>query len=288
MEIMRENVKIGVVLAGGMSKGAYEIGCLRAIGEYFAPESIVAVTAASIGVPIGYAFVANKLDQVTQLWKDIKVEDTGRFFPNLSGNKDMHEAIRSLVGENDPLLTEFYATLWNLSDRKAEYVRISTLSDDERREHLTASIALPVFGKGAKINGKTYFDGAYLDNIPVYPFLEMDVDYIFCIYFDKQDYQFESEEFDAKCIKLYDFPIKHRWRDNYIVDPNSVDEFVQFGYDYTKRMIETVFEGKESHEEIREGIAQFRTQAPKKRSTSDTILTNVNRLTSRLMKKNIR
>ncbi len=288
MEIMRENVKIGVVLAGGMSKGAYEIGCLRAIGEYFAPESIVAVTAASIGVPIGYAFVADKLDQVTELWKGINVEDTGRFFPNLSGNKGMLETLRGLVGEKDPLFTDFYATLWNFSDRKAEYVQVAPLSDDERRDHLTASICLPVFGKGFKMNGKTYYDGAFLDNIPVYPFLEKDVDYIFCIYFDKQDYQFESEEFDAKCIKLYDFPIKHRWRDNYIVDPNSVDEFVQFGYDYTKRMIETVFEGKESHEEILEGIAQFRTQAPKKRSTSDTILTNVNRLTSRLMKKNIR
>ena len=41
--------KIGIVLAGGASKGAYEIGCLRAIEDWFGLDSIKCISSASVG-----------------------------------------------------------------------------------------------------------------------------------------------------------------------------------------------------------------------------------------------
>ena len=43
-------MNIGLVLAGGFAKGAYQIGALRAIREYFEPEDIEYVSASSIGI----------------------------------------------------------------------------------------------------------------------------------------------------------------------------------------------------------------------------------------------
>ena len=41
---------IGLVLSGGMGKGAYQIGALTAIDEFFNPSEFEYVSAASIGV----------------------------------------------------------------------------------------------------------------------------------------------------------------------------------------------------------------------------------------------
>ena len=65
--------KIGIVLSGCAAKGAYEVGCLHAIVEYFGKENIKCVSAASMG-----AFVAQcyGMDQLTGLNKAFAEMDT--------------------------------------------------------------------------------------------------------------------------------------------------------------------------------------------------------------------
>ena len=58
--------KIGIVLAGGMSKVAYEIGCLQAILEHFEKEQIVAISTSSIGTLAGYACSTEKLPEMAE------------------------------------------------------------------------------------------------------------------------------------------------------------------------------------------------------------------------------
>ena len=48
--------KIGVVLSGCASKGAYEIGCLSAIDDFFGPGAITSVSSSSIGAMIGHLY----------------------------------------------------------------------------------------------------------------------------------------------------------------------------------------------------------------------------------------
>ena len=43
-------MKIGLVLCGGMAKGAYQIGVLRAIREFVPREDITTISCASVGV----------------------------------------------------------------------------------------------------------------------------------------------------------------------------------------------------------------------------------------------
>ena len=59
---------IGLVLSGGMGKGAYQIGALTAISEFFAPSDFEYVSAASIGVLNTYAFLTNNLPKARDTW----------------------------------------------------------------------------------------------------------------------------------------------------------------------------------------------------------------------------
>ena len=43
-------MNIGLVLSGGMAKGAYQVGALKAINELFPKGSIKYISASSIGV----------------------------------------------------------------------------------------------------------------------------------------------------------------------------------------------------------------------------------------------
>lgn len=282
---MQKNWKIGIVLAGGMSKGAYEIGCLKALGEYFDQSNFACVSASSIGVPIGYAFLTGRLNDVISVWKELDISETGRFFPNLSGNPLIAEKIRGLVSDVDEINVPFYATLWNFSKQKAEYALFNSLTPNKRKSYMIASISIPVFGKGVRLNGDIYFDGAFLDNIPVYPMLEKNLDAVFCIYFDRKDYLFENVPFDNKVIKLNCFPIIKRWKDNFVLDPERVDSMVEFGYSYCKVAIEEIFSQENLETAIKKRNRSYGTK--ERRATADTILSNINRMTTKFAPKKI-
>lgn len=282
-------MKIGIVLAGGMSKGAYEIGCLQAISEHFRKDEIRCICASSIGALVGYAYAGDQLDAFLQAYKEVDSRETGRFFPALSGNADLNEKIRDMVLEDHGGIPPTFITVWNYSRRKVEYIPFHKLSKREAQDYLRAAIAIPIFNKGVKVNGCTMLDGAFLDNIPVYPMLQMELDYIFCIYFDCQNYLFENEAFDAKVIKLNRFPTEKRW-DSFTYDSTRVDDMVAYGYEYAREIIRACFSEDEKVEINRRiRTLQFGSDAKtKRRLTCDVILANLNKMGSRLAKREIR
>lgn len=54
---------IGLVLSGGMGKGAYQVGALTAISEFFQPSDFEYVSAASVGALNTYAFLTNNIQK---------------------------------------------------------------------------------------------------------------------------------------------------------------------------------------------------------------------------------
>lgn len=281
-------MKIGVVLAGGMSKGFYEIGCLNAIFDFFGKENIECISASSIGALTAYAGVTGQSEYLINALKDIDVRKSGSFFPPLSGKADLIQKIRGIVLEDNSGLPQMYITVWNYTEKKVEYVPLHNLTKKEIQNYLCAAVAIPVFNKGVKINGSTMFDGALIDNIPVFPLLKKNLDFVFCIYFDFKNYIFEDGQFDRKIIKLYDFPFQKRW-DGLVFDPNRVDEMAEYGYDYTSRIIKSIFSSAEK-DIIERNIRNMNEQAgaaKSRRFTSDIILTNLNKVTRRFAKRKI-
>ena len=141
-----------------------------------------------------------------------------------------------------------------------------------------------IFNSGIVIGGDRILDGAFVDNIPVQPLLDKDLDYIFCIYFDNNKYIFESPEFDSKIIKLYDFPNKGRF-DLLFYEPGTYDSLYKYAYEYTEKVIDRIF-GTEGS--VYEAIAEYNQSHEatyKPRLTADVVLNNINIMTNRYFKK---
>ena len=74
-----------------------------------------------------------------------------------------------------------------------------------------------------------------------------------------------------------------------VFDPNRVDEMAEYGYDYTSRIIKSIFSSAEK-DIIERNIRNMNEQAgaaKSRRFTSDIILTNLNKVTRRFAKRKI-
>ena len=60
-------MNIGLVLSGGMAKGAYQIGALKAILNFLPIDEIKYISCASVGTLNGYAFAVNKLEHAEKI-----------------------------------------------------------------------------------------------------------------------------------------------------------------------------------------------------------------------------
>lgn len=277
--------KIGVVLAGCASKGAYEAGCLRAIEDHFGIENIKCVSSASIGALIAQMHCVRQSDEFLTAWKSLDTGKIGRFIITYPNNKDVQAMIARLLDAGSEMAYEHFVSIWNFTKRKVEYVPFHELSNEQLVQYLRGAMSIPFFSKGVNINGDKVLDGAFLDNIPVYPLVEKDLDYIFCVYFDNYKYTFESEDFDKKVIKLYDFPNKEML-EVFTFRKESFDGMMQYGYDYTMRTIQEVFTS-EKPEEVYQAIErreknQITTYKP--RFTADLVLNSINVMTKRYSK----
>ena len=64
-------MNIGLVLSGGMAKGALQLGALYALSEFIPLEEIKYVCCASVGTLNGYAYMTNKLEQAKKMWSEL-------------------------------------------------------------------------------------------------------------------------------------------------------------------------------------------------------------------------
>lgn len=278
---------IGVVLAGGASKGAYELGVLRALEEYFGLDSIRCISASSIGAIIAQAYGMKKTEELTRIWKGLDSKGYGKFFLSYSGNKNILSTIDKVLECGVRLPFEHYVSVWNFTRSKVEYIPFHTLQGEKLQKYMHGAIAIPFFSGGEMVDRNRILDGAFLDNIPVYPLVEKDLDYIFCVYFDNCNYVFENDTFDKKIIKLFDFPNK-KMLEMMCYKAEAFETMVQYGYDYTMRTVKELFESRVHKDEVYAAIDEMernRQCTYKPRLTADIVLNNINVVTKRYAKR---
>jgi predicted acylesterase/phospholipase RssA len=71
---LRGNRHIGIVLSGGGAKGAYQIGCLRALREA-GLDDVDAIAGTSVGAMHGVMFGAGRLDEAEAIWRRARFRD---------------------------------------------------------------------------------------------------------------------------------------------------------------------------------------------------------------------
>jgi predicted acylesterase/phospholipase RssA len=281
-------MKIGLVLSGGMAKGAYQVGALRALSEFVPLEEIEYISCASVGVLNGYAYATGKLDEVEQMWRELCGEDKKMMITKVLRSSILQQDIIDIYDAEKPLAAHFYCSLLEVARRNMVYKDLSTVENSQIPAYLKASVAMPVYNRAVKIDGKSYYDGAMIDNIPVFPLTELDLDYVICIYFDDTSFKFESDGFDSKVIKLT-FPTKNRLRQSVVFESDKIEEMLSEGYALTKPLLEKYFaNGFEDVEYVKSVIAELQNTASENlRVTGDVLVTNINKVTQKLTKRKI-
>lgn len=285
MGIGDEMVKIGVILAGAASKGVYELGVMRAIGEYFGLSSVHCVSSASIGMLVAQSYGTGRSEDFVRIWKGL-CKKPGSLFLSLCGNNELLNEICRVFAADDKLAYEHYVSVWNYTRRCVEYIPFHTLSGELLRKYIRGAIAIPLFSRGEIINGERILDGAFLDNIPAYPLADKDLDFVFCVYFDNCNYTFEGPEFNRKVIKLFDFPNTKRL-ESISCDQDQFDSKLKYGYDYTMNVICQLFDGRTTAQ-VYDAISEMeknRKCVYQPRLTADVVLNNINVVTKRYGKR---
>ena len=247
-------LKIGLVLSGGMAKGAYQMGALKAIKEFFYEDEIKAISSSSIGVINAFVFETDSVDNGISLWKNMMGGKKKIFITSVLKGEYLQESIRKLSAKNKKIAKPFFVTIFNSDEHELKYVDFSKEPESYYQKFLQASVALPVANKAVELNGKHLFDGAMVDNIPVRPLSELDLDLIICLYFEDTNIIFENEKFDSKIIKI-SFTNDSLVRDSICFEQKKIERMIEDGYSVTKENLDFYFsDGKENTEKVKEKI----------------------------------
>ena len=283
-------MNVGLVLSGGMGKGAYQIGALRAISEFVPMEDIKCISSSSVGALNGYGYITGKLDMVEQVWKNICSEDTRLIITKVLRSSMLQMHIKDLYAPDIKLKIPFYCTLYDVTNNNVVYKNISKLDNELVPTYLKAGVAMPVLNRAVKIDGVSYYDGALVDNIPVRPLVNKKLDYIICVYFDDSADKFESTSFDDKVIKV-SFPEEKTLKHSLIFKQDDIDKMIKDGYDRTVYLLNSVFaKGYDNKEYVYKAINHLNRSnsgGGAFRLTVDVIATNLNKVTQYFAKRKV-
>ena len=140
-----------------------------------------------------------------------------------------------------------------------------------------------------KLDDCSFYDGGFVDNIPVHPITKHKLDYLICIYFDDIGYKFESNAFDKKIIKIT-FPDMNNIKNSFFITSQSIDDMIKEGYEHAHKILSKAFaNGYEDKEFVLARIKKVNSRAenPKLRLTTDVVITNVNKALSLFAKRKI-
>lgn len=206
---------IGLVLAGGGGKGAYQIGVWKAMIEFGVDKNIKAVSGTSVGALNAALFVQGNYEVAERIYLDISTDqiltlDIVKMLSRLHIGSSVPLNILKYIysGKTEGIFSrngmleiinnqinidyisnsnvEFFSTCCLLPVYKATYFKINNCSHDRIKRILLASSALPIVFDSVEIDGNQYLDGGIVDNIPIKPLYDSGYSTIIVVHLDRK------------------------------------------------------------------------------------------------------
>lgn len=171
----------GLVLSGGGGKGAYQAGVFKALEQYGIGDYITMISGASVGSLNMVLYDSANAVLAEKIWSEISPEQFLKIDANLL---DLREGIVSREGLINILdrhidldkirdsqrrlyvsVTEY--DQYGQGEGIVRYFSLNYHSDNEIKDILLASSALPIIYPPVEIEGKMYRDGGIKDNLPI-------------------------------------------------------------------------------------------------------------------------
>jgi len=280
---------IGIVLAGGFAKGAYQVGILKAIKEFFSYDQIACVSASSIGALNTYAYLLDKVDVAEKMWRSLDFKGTRSFASRYMHSSYIANTIDELVGESGIPKSCMYIACFNFTKVKLNYINLRDVYKDDIRSYLRASVTMPMISRAVNISGMKYVDGGLVDNIPVRPIMKHPIDYAIVIHFDNDNYIFENPYFDSRLIKI-NFMDQKIIKNSLAFDKDSISYMLRTGYDESMSLLNIIFgNGIDDLEYIYNRINFINSlRGDKKyRLTGDVVVGNINKVLKKFISYSI-
>jgi NTE family protein len=253
----------GLVLEGGGAKGAYQVGAIKALVEMGYEFSAIAGT--SIGAINGAFIASGQLDFIYSIWEegeinrviktdkevlkkildfDFKGKNISKIFDYIikiinNGGLDI-SPLRELLEEHidEASLREgsidFGLVTVSFTDFEPLEVFIDEIPEGRLIDYLIASASLPIF-KLKKIDGKSYLDGGFYNNIPITLMTKKNIKDIIVIETEGIGLKRKVKEENLNIIRIRPSRKIARIIE---VDPNIMKRNVKLGYLDAKRIIQ--------------------------------------------------
>jgi len=209
--------KIGLALAGGGARGAYQIGAWKALIELGIVDDISAYSGASVGSLNAVLFAMGDYELAKDLWLNLdkdslfniekkiykriyrerlkflnrgvfstkrleKLIDETVSFDKIK-DKEIYIATTYLGGEKSTFFDLLHTNYKHYfkSDNQISYHLLRDLEEEKIKKIMLASCAIPVAFRPIMIGNETFYDGGILDNTPYQPLLDSGCEVIIII-----------------------------------------------------------------------------------------------------------
>lgn len=226
-------MKVGLVLAGGGARGAYQIGSWKALKELGIDKHIKVISGTSIGALNSVLFMKGDIDLAEELWTTIsreKILPTNErdlalksFFLNMgiknidlirkympriiSGGNISRIGLESIIRSIDLKFINksditCYATCTEIPSLKCKYFKLNDYKEELAKKILLATSAIPMIYDIEEVKGIKYLDGGIVDNIPITPVYEEGCDIIIIIHLSKESNLNKREYPNSSIIEI--------------------------------------------------------------------------------------
>lgn len=279
------NLSVALVLGGGFAKGAYQFGFLKSLLRYLPEGSIRYISASSVGVLNGYALSASKTDVGENLWRTKNFGNIFEFFKLSWKDGAFGKIVDAVISDSDFLAIPLMINLCQFPKIQELYLELSGQYKQFWKSAVKGSISFPVVSKKpTRFFKKYYMDGGFLDNIPLGPALNTDVDMIIVLHCDARYLPIEKSYYRNKIILDVDVSAKSTGiLKTFDIKSNSLNKMVDEGEVYGEELGSFVFPCGERHDfySVRERTYEFLKRDYKNRKNKqslDTIGTVINEL----------
>lgn len=258
-------MKTGLVLSGGGSTGAYQMGVMKALQELNIKCDIVVGT--SIGSINGAMYVSNSLDKAEEMWNKLNFKSVFSENIKYESQKDEFDVIKKYIkvatkGGIEPNnlklnlienidLDKFYNSDIDYGLTTVSFPSLKTLKltkKEIKREELfdyiiASSTVFPVF-KLKNINNKRYIDGGVRDTMPYDLAIKMGADKLIIV---NTSYFFKYAKIPKKIVDKYDVKIirpKNKTGPSLMFEAKQSMKNIKYGYNDTMKLYGKLYGNK--------------------------------------------
>ncbi len=265
-------MKIGIALAGGGARGAYQIGVWKALKENGLDKHVTTLSGASIGSINALLFAMDDFELAQHIWMSLEkdslfhinkhtfqrlLDEKWKFFTR--GVYDTREFEKMLDEHINPNLIKdkkVYIATTAIGGMKRKFIRMlkvnfkyhfkhekqnlvfhdaQSFTKQKLKKVILASCAIPVVFKPIQLDGETYYDGGILNNVPSLPLEDCDCDKVLIIDLFRINFKRKKSLEDKRFKVIY--PSKGLGG---ILDfsPNKTEKRIHLGYQDALTFIE--------------------------------------------------